>query len=405
MKHFKILSNCVALLLGCSVALLFGEIFLRIYLGNLDFYAMHDPNLRIANQLPPGLFPGCSEMFRYSTNRQGMRGENYPEGSASYRLLAIGGSTTICSFLDDAKTWPALVQKKLPNTKDGRSFWVGNAGKSGLTSRSHVLQMAYLVPQYEIDAVILLVGINDLALAIWDDDWYDPHFLENAANKHLLIFKTFTVLPDSLYSFHKHFAFWKLARRARSYAKNYIDGDDLVAEIGRSRDLRRHGRVVAGKPDLTIALQEYADNLTRIMTAAQRQKLRLILMTQPVLWRSNMSREEEATLFPFGFIGFSPSSTKRECYSNEVMAECMRLYNDRLMSLCRQFDVECIDLASRLPQNLQVFYDDCHFTRLGGARRRGGGELSQRTAPFRKTSSTELQKIQLSVAANQNWTP
>jgi hypothetical protein len=47
------------------------------------------------------------------------------------------------------------------------------------------------------------------------------------------------------------------------------------------------------------------------------------------------------------------------------MAACMRLYNGQLVETCRQFGVECIDLASLLPQTAQVFYDDCHFTEFG----------------------------------------
>jgi lysophospholipase L1-like esterase len=363
--HSKKLANFVVFLFGCGFALLLSEIFLRFYLGDLDFYAMHDPNIAVTNQLPPGLVRGVREKFRYSINRQGMRGDDYPENSPAYRILTMGGSTTICSFLDDAKAWPAVVQQKLPRTADGRTVWVGNIGKSGLSTRSHVLQMRYLTPQYPADAILVLTGINDLVRRIWDDEAYDPHFLESAENANLLMFKTFSILPDSLYTFYKRFGIWKLTRRAKSYLKNHVGEASLLAEIKRSRDLRRYGRAITTLPDLENALEEYAGNLVQIIQAAKRQNLRLIMMTQPAWWNARLTAEERASLLPFGSIGYSAPPNKYDYYSVEIMAECMRLYNDKLVSISRQFGVECIDLASRVPQTAQVFYDDCHFTELG----------------------------------------
>ncbi|MGH7601223.1 MAG: SGNH/GDSL hydrolase family protein [bacterium] len=363
--HNKKVSNFVAFLFGCSFALLLSEIILRVYLRDLDFYAMHDPGTAMTNQLPPGLIRGVQEKFHYSINRQGMRGDDYSENSPAYRIFMMGGSTTICSFLDDSKAWPAVVQKKLPRTADGRVVWVGNIGKSGLSTRSHVLQMTHLTPQYAADAMLVLTGINDLVLRIWGNENYDPHFLNNAENKRELMFNTFTILPDSLYPFYKHSGIWKLARRAKSYSRNYISEESLFAEIERSRDLLRYGRAIDTLPDLDNALEEYAGNLAQIVQAARQQNLRLILMTQPVWWNARLTTEERASLLPLGSIGYAAPSIKYDYYSVEILAECMRLYNDRLTSLCRQFDVECIDLASRLPKNLQVFYDDCHFTEFG----------------------------------------
>jgi lysophospholipase L1-like esterase len=359
------LTNIVVFLFGCGFALVLGEIFVRFYLGDLDFYAMHDPAISVVNELPPGTIRGVQEKFRYSINRQGMRGDDYPENSSTYRILTMGGSTTICSFLDDAKAWPAVVQKKLPRLADGRAVWVGNIGKSGLTTRSHVLQMRHLTPQYRADAILVLSGINDLVKRIWDDEAYDPDFLKSAGNKKLLLFETFTILPDRLYPFYKRLGLWKLARRTRSYLKNYVREDLLLAEIRRSRELRRHGRAITALPDLEKALEEYAGNLAQIIQAAKRQNLRPIMMTQPVWWNARLTAAERATLLPFGSIGYSAPPIKYDYYSVEIMAACMRLYNGQLVETCRQFGVECIDLASLLPQTAQVFYDDCHFTEFG----------------------------------------
>jgi hypothetical protein len=64
---------------------------------------------------------------------------------------------------------------------------------------------------------------------------------------------------------------------------------------------------------------------------------------------------------------FGPSRGK-EYYSVEALSEGMRLYNERLLAVCKAEGAECVDLASMLPRDLTVFYDDTHFNE-GGSRR------------------------------------
>jgi hypothetical protein len=43
----------------------------------------------------------------------------------------------------------------------------------------------------------------------------------------------------------------------------------------------------------------------------------------------------------------------------------MDLYNGALLNLCRQYKLECYDLASFVPKDTSVFYDDAHFNESG----------------------------------------
>jgi hypothetical protein len=45
----------------------------------------------------------------------------------------------------------------------------------------------------------------------------------------------------------------------------------------------------------------------------------------------------------------------------------MNRYNETLLSECRDQGLQCLDLASALPKDTVMFYDDVHFTEAGAA--------------------------------------
>jgi len=362
MKRF---ADFLTLLLGFAMALVFSVVLLEIYFGKSRLYYVHEPSRSVEIQLSGEIFKGCPQKFRCSTNQQGMRGENYPDDAFSYRILAMGGSATICAFLNDAQTWPALVQNKLRRTGDGRPVWVGNIGKSGSTTRSHLLQARLFLPQYPIDAILLLVGINDLALQLLEGEKYDPHFMEKEENRRWQMFKTFDILPDcTIHPLYKRLGIWKLAQRTKRYYRARFSQNNGAAALKALQDYRRIGRQLIAMPDLSGGLEEYQRNLTDIIASAKQMNIRLIMVTQPTLWHQNMTKTEREALV-FGFIGDPRVQPDHAYYSAEVLADGMNLYNQKLLQLCRQYNVECIDLAARLPRNLQMMYDDCHFTAAG----------------------------------------
>ena len=361
----KVFANLIALLIGTLLALLLGCILLETYFGKNNLHFIHQPNLSQEIYPPKEIVRGHQIKIRFSTNQQGMRGVDYPKVLDTYRILTMGGSTTLCAYLDDDKTWPALVQKMLKITADSCMVWLGNIGKDGLTTRNHVLQMLYFIPQYPVDAILILAGINDLVARLWFHEKYDPHFLEDENNRRFLMFATFSRLPDwKIFPFYKRFGLWKLARRVRRYLENRLDQEENIARFLQWRSYHQTGRKISTAPNLTSALQEYEANIRKIVELAERNNTRIIFMTQPVLWHGNMTQEEKNVLL-FGFIGDPCFLADHAHYSSEVLAACMKLYNEKLLQLCQQLNVEAIDLASMLPQSLEVFYDDCHFTDLG----------------------------------------
>ena len=89
-----------------------------------------------------------------------MRGDEIT-GQHDYRILAVGGSTTECLFLDQDESWPAVLQRLLNGIGDEPHVWVGDIGVSVRATKHHVLQLHYGLPQWpRIDTVLVLARLH-----------------------------------------------------------------------------------------------------------------------------------------------------------------------------------------------------------------------------------------------------
>jgi len=165
-------SSVIALLM-CEAALQFALPSMR----GKGYYFM-PPNHRTLFRPRPGIMPGISGDSNFVTNSNGIRGDEFTTQD-SYRILAVGGRTTECSYLDQSETWTHLLQENLSGNTRNQKVWVGDAGLSGTTSRHHLVAMQHLpLREMKINAVILLIGINDLSVRLSHDKDYVPNFLE-----------------------------------------------------------------------------------------------------------------------------------------------------------------------------------------------------------------------------------
>jgi lysophospholipase L1-like esterase len=314
------------------------------------------PGLAVTFEPDPVVLPGVSGDSSFRTNSEGMRGREPPR-EESYRILAVGGSTTECLYLDQEEAWPRLLEHQLE--AGGRRVFVGNVGMGGRASRDHRLQLEKLLPQHpEIQAVIALMGINDLQQRLERElrpsGPFGPSDYRHA----------FMVVPDV----------WLTPPGAPAWSRTRIAGllrsfwtppppSSLVQDrAGRFYQGLRARRAAAPRqallPDLSSALDEYRANLEAMADFARARGVRLVFMTQPVLWRARLPGTAEALLW-FGWSGSG------EYYDTDQLAEAMARYNGVVRDVCAERGLSCIDLADALPRSTSMFYDDCHFTERG----------------------------------------
>jgi lysophospholipase L1-like esterase len=362
MTRGRLILSLTSTLLSLAVA----EVALRTALDGPSL--IRDPALRFVLHPDPRFVPGVSGPALVEAGPEGLRGDPAPDGGA-YRVVTLGGSTTECVVLDAAETWPALLETGLRSALD-RPVWVGNGGMSGVRSRHHVLQMQALLEQLpDLDAVVALVGANDLLWALQhqprEGDWY-----ENPRERVRVHYEAFDVPRRPRFGprYERTGLVHALRRARQGWARlrasaglrEAADGHEYV----RARQLRAAAPSLDELPDLGAALSEYRHNLERLVALGERHGVPLVFATQPAMWRAELPAGLESLLWS-GEKDPARPPPGPGFYSPAALARGLETFNARLLDVCRARGLTCLDLASLLPPDTTVFYDDMHFNESG----------------------------------------
>ena len=388
----RILPKIGLVFIGLSVALIVSEIaFSALFRPDTRYYVF-PPNLHRAFKPMPYAMPGIEGISRFITNSQGIRGDEFLADDA-YEILTVGGSTTACVYLDQSECWPYLLQQKLNQDQHQHKVWVGSVGKSGLNTQHHVVQMKYLLNQYpNIDAVTVLVGINDFLVRLAKGENYDPHFLDRPGAEDELVSTIFARFPERkqrTLPWYKRTALWRVAKAIKTgktlwhLERNLTHRENVEDEAGRwyveERKKRRLAALKKDLPPLTSALEEYSRNINTLIQLARDRSIRIIFLTQPSMWKPGLSKESSNLCW------MGASHYEKEYYSIEALATGMKMYNRTLLKVCKAQQIECLDLASLLPRDTSSFYDDAHFNERGAEKVAGIlAHYMMQHAPFKK---------------------
>lgn len=358
------------------VALAIAEVALRIVTPARTRHYVYPPSTHHTFKPRADLMPDYTPETRVTMSSAGLRG---PElgGDEELRVLAIGGSTTEVLYHDDSKAWVRRVGEILG--EGGRRVWSGGAGRSGMNTSDHVLHAKYLLAELpHMDVVVMLAGVNDVNVALAMPETYAPMPADIDPVKHEKeIRRAFVQVPGTLEhswdydaSFLRRTQLFQLyrrikAQRSRDLAAHYLADDDNGKGLLRWRDHRRQAKkILTELPDLTKALATFRTNLLTIADLAAARGARLVLLTQPTLWRADLTEEEQKLLW-MGGVGDYMREPGHEYYSPGALAEAMRRFNEVTLSVCRERGIGCVDLVKEMPPTTKIFYDDCHFGHTG----------------------------------------
>lgn len=113
-------------------------------------------------------------------NSLGFRGPEIAKKKFRIRVVALGGSTTYGTLVDDKLTWPALLQEEL-----GSNYEVINLGVPGYSTSENLIQTALFVSELQPDVSIYFEGWNDLRNMYIENlksDYSDFHAKSQASN-------------------------------------------------------------------------------------------------------------------------------------------------------------------------------------------------------------------------------
>lgn len=352
------LINISLLFSSVIVTLILSEIILRIISSNQ--YYIWPPNLKQYFLPKPSIFPGIEDTSFFKINSVGFRGEEKSDSSL-INIVTIGGSTTECLYLSQSETWPALLEKYL-NKNNHNRYRVFNGGRSGLNSNHHLLQIKKLLEAYNwVDIIIVSEGINDLQYALSLGNNYKKEDVQEIYNESFLI----SPVNDMLPLYKRSYLYMYLAKIKKSILTYRLAQDPYGFKYLRWRNNREDAsQIINSIPDLDSSLSDFKKNNESMITSAKSKNKRIIFLTQPVAWDCDMPAYQKKLCW-FGWIGKNQDENTGIYYSLPIMKKSIDKYNASLKEICKERNVECIDLEGVLEKDTTTFYDDCHFNENG----------------------------------------
>ena len=299
-------------------------------------------------------FAKVDRVVTTSYNNIGLRGPNYPADPDRFvKIIAVGGSTTICVNLTDGKTWPDLVLRDLQAARPDLALWLNNAGQNGHSTFGHQIllqaHLAKLQPQY----VLLLMGINDMERE--DLNSYDISMTRGGAPLRDRLVTMSEVLSTAQVLYRSF--------RAHELGLNRApDMDPRTVPRINETPAQRDAFLKRQKDNF---LPAYRERVATLLATVRSMSATPILITQPAFMGHavdpNTGVQIDNLLYgDFGREGFDISAG--------TAWDGLELYNDVLRELASSEGVMLIDAAREMPKDYRYYFDWLHYSNEGAAR-------------------------------------
>jgi len=353
----------VALVYSVLIVVIGGEMFLRFRHPGPEA-RLPWPPMRHVMEISTENLPDLESHVVFTVNKLGLRGPEVDLDHTDVKVLCVGGSTTECFYVTDEKSWPWLVQQEL-SKRLNKIVFVGNSGRSGLFSLHHEYLLRNYAPAKKFDHVVILAGANDMGALLLQD-------YEGRAAR--VAYDALTGDPDDLSSlpapYYRKLSLARVALKvraayslSRATQQATVTQDEYGNWIRQRRTERQEGLKKNARSDIPqgieAALATYQANIRRIIDVCREHHQHVVFVTQPSLYRADLTDAEKSLLWQC-----SPKGT----FLPQTLQMIQDRYNAALIDACKKERVDCIDLASMLPKDTTIFYDDFHFN-LGGCRK------------------------------------
>lgn len=348
-KKTSLRSNLLALLIGIVVSLLLLEIALRIF-HPIPFRIQHGKIILPANQKIVHKNPESNKLEKviyYSRNSLGLRGDEMPANPNRWiKIITIGGSTTECSYNSDSLTWPELLKQQLRKTI-APNIWINNAGLDGTSTFGHTILLKDHIVSLHPDYVIFLTGVNDMEeKAMGGFDTYHSDEVDKSSIKNYLrslIKKTETgALVENLYRYRVAYNKGLVHRVVDYHKEKQLHLDEVT--------INKH---LAEQPQY---LSNYGQRILTLDSICKANKIKAIFLTQPSLLGDFTD--------PATNINFKELQTS-EGRNSILEKRTLDMYNDVLLQLNQEGQIQTINLAAAMPKDSRYYYDYTHYTSVG----------------------------------------
>jgi hypothetical protein len=341
--------NLLAIFIGISISFVLLEGLLRIFQpieyrvkGN-KVKLPRDKKYQLINNNTDKL----DKIIPVTRNHLGLRGEMPPKNFAeALTVIAIGGSTTECSFISDGKTWCDILSNKLK--QNFMPLWLNNAGLDGNTTFGHIILMEDYIVKIRPKVALFLLGANEIALQAPGD--YDRKQLKNPVSGLVASCWEGMINNSEVLSYAINFHRYSKANKVGLLTHlifNFPEMEQIDFFPETIQAARREHREKYLKP--------YAQRLKRLIQLCRENSIEPVFITQPAVVGDLLDPVTGANLARISAWG----------WNGKVLWEILGLYNEVLRTSAREHQVYVIDLAGEMPKTTEYYYDTYHFSNEG----------------------------------------
>jgi lysophospholipase L1-like esterase len=311
--------------------------------------------------------PGVKSQIVYAANQYGfrslsMRQEEKPVDAL--RIFCLGASTTDQANQNTEDTWCALLEQKLSDEFPVSKirFETASFGRGGWKASDLYVWARTSIERFRPDVVIILMGINDLALN--GGPMYSYTSLDDIVQKH----KTGTMgslaaIKDLCKAYSQVcrrvvLTKWRLELVISKNTGRVVEWSSKnLPELRKQYRQRQQVVQVTRRLDPIV---EFSDAMDELLSLLKKAGIEVLVLGQPVLWKEEMTQMEAAALWlPVNsLLGPVRPSTAW------LLAE-MHRYNDAQSKIAARYGAPYVDLDSEIPKTLEYYFDDCHYTDAG----------------------------------------
>lgn len=252
---------------------------------------------------------------------------NYEDiDTSKFNIYCLGGSTT--EFKDKmGRDWPSLVEKSLKEKYGLSQIRVSNFGKQWYTTQHSLINYIQNLRCYKPDLIIIMHNINDL-LQNADHSRFSNgkfradygHFL--GPEMHLIKYRSFIGFAIDIFD-----KLW-YQEKTTVIDTNYFPG-----------------------------LLSFERNLHTLIDLTKSDGTKLVLMTQPNIYKISMNKDELKVLTMLNKEAIGDGKK----WSFGTALNGINQYNNKIREIAEKSGLDLIDLESYIPKSLDYFYDDVHY--------------------------------------------
>jgi lysophospholipase L1-like esterase len=250
----------------------------------------------------------------------------YQVDTTNYNVFCLGGSTT--KFTDsDGRDWPGLVEKKLSDQYNIKRVKVYNLGEAWYTTQHSLINYIQNLRKYKPNLILIMHGINDA--------WMNADFSRFSKGKfredygHYLGAAAYIVKFPNLISYVKD-------------SFNLLWYADKIKEID---------------TDYFPGLTSFERNINTIIELGKANGSRVVLLTQPNLYKDSINSEELKVLVMLN----QEAIGNGKKWSYKTAFSALKQYNEKTREISKKQSVFLIDLEKIIPKSLEYLKDDVHY--------------------------------------------